>query len=211
MDKEKIKILRERVPIALPDALQLLNQCNWDIETVIKEFYDSSIQETSSVTDETNINYISKLYAANNYNSLKTIETLKKKKQQEVSCLSILHGIQKKRVREIGFSVWAEKKSGDNYEDNDAIFIPYNDFKTIIYSFESAFPFQNPYEQNELIESFDHYGENFFDNQTFGMIVSAIEHKESTDIKTQQFLHHFIEWGYKKLAYAEIIIVYGNL
>lgn len=211
MDKEKIKVLRERIPIALPDALKLLNQCDWDVEIAFKKFHDISVQEISSATDEADIHYISKLYSANNYNTLRTIESLKKKKQQEINCLSIQHGIQKKRVREIGFSLWAEKKSGDDYEDDKGIFIPYNDFKTMINSFESVFPFQNPYEQNEMIASFDDCGENFFDNQTFKIIVSTIEHMKSADIKTQQFLHHFIEWGHKKLAYAEIIIVYGNL
>jgi len=213
MDLEKIKILRQKIPIPLNESIQLLNKCNWDIDIAKNAYYDTIIQEISKLTDEADLTYISKLYKRNNYNKSKTIRQIDKKKQGQTIFISIENSIHKKQVREIGFSLWAEKLTGDRYknENDGEIFIPYDDFKNIINQFKSVMPFVCPYNEGTIIEDFDHCGENYFDNKTCKTIVANVDKITTSDPDINLFFKNFTKWMKEKLTYAEIVIVDGNL
>ncbi|QSW87161.1 hypothetical protein J0383_12725 [Flavobacterium endoglycinae] len=77
-------------------------------------------------------------------------------------------------------------------------------------AFQSVFPIKNPW--NGIIEDeFDKIGHNFFDNAICKLIVEKISRIETHNEKERRFLFEVINWLHDKLAYADYIVVYGNL
>lgn len=112
----------------------------------------------------------------------------------------------------IGFILWTENENGEFYKTekrNDA-FIAEEDFDLVLEIFESVFPVQNPW-NNKIEDQFDRTGNNYFNNEIGKIILEKIKGIKSNDSKETYFLNQLLDWLNDKLAYADYIVVYGNL
>lgn len=203
MNNENVKLLREKIPVPLNIALELLKKNNYDIELCEKEFHDDNIQK---ICDRAECDYetAKENYKICNYDIAKAVERINQKQ--------VIISTGKTTDSKIGFILWPENAAGEAYKTekrNDA-FIPAEDFDIILKEFQSVFPLRNPW--NDLVEDeFDIMGSNFFDNKTCREIVEKINQIKNEDEKVQTFLKEFLIWLNDKLVYADYIVVYGNL
>lgn len=203
MDSEKIKILRGRISISLNIALQLLKKNNGDIELCEQEFHNDNIQ-TICIKTECDYKIAKDNYKICNYDLTKAVKRINQKQ--------IIITTGKTRDSKIGFVLWPQNEEGEFYKTakrNDA-FIPTEDFDIILKEFQSVFPLRNP--SNDIIDdAFDPVGHNFFDNKTCRQILEKINRIHSDDKSVQNFLEEVKNWLNDKLAYADYIVIYGNL
>ncbi|WP_343615341.1 hypothetical protein [Flavobacterium sp.] len=203
MNTENIKILRTKISIPLNKAIELLKNNNDDITLAEQDFHNQNIIEICKKTDceeET----ARKEYQICNYDVAKAIERIN---QKPVVISTGNNGDSK-----IGFILWPENAEGEFYktEKRNDVFISSEDFKIVLKAFQSVFPIKNPW--NGIIEDeFDKIGHNFFDNAICKLIVEKIGRIETHNEKERRFLFEVINWLHDKLAYADYIVVYGNL
>lgn len=203
MNTENIKLLRSKISIPLDKAIQLLKKNNDDVALSELDFHNENIIEICKKTncDE---EMARKDYQICNYDAAKTIERI----NQKVVVIATGNNPDSK----IGFILWPENAEVEFYKTekrNDA-FISSEDFEIVLDVFQTVFPMQNPW--NKTIEDeFDKVGTNFFDNQTSRLIVEKISRIETHNEKEKIFLLELINWLNDKLAYADYIVVYGNL
>ncbi|MCD0476035.1 hypothetical protein LPB87_16680 [Flavobacterium sp. EDS] len=205
MDLERIKALRNKIPIPLNTAVELLRKYDNDILVCEEQFHNGNIKEISRIT-ECEEEIVKQNYLFCNYDKNKTIE--------KINSRQIILTTRKNKTpkNEIGFIIWPENTNGENYKTvkrNDA-FIPTAYFEVIIEKFKSVFPLQNPWNKN-IEESFDTCGHNYFDNKTCITIVEKISQTKTDDPNLNSFLQEVIQWFNDKLKYADYIIIYGNL
>lgn len=203
MNNEKIKILREKIPVPLNTALELLKKNNHNIELCEQEFHDSNILR---ICDKAECDYETAKdnYQICNYDITKAVERINQKQ--------VIIATGKAAYSKIGFILWSENANGEFYKTakrND-VFIQTEDFDIVLEKFQSVFPLKNPW--NDTIENkFDVLGHNFFDNKTCVEIVKTINQIQSDDEQIQSFLTELTNWLNGKLTYADYIVVYGNL
>lgn len=203
MDNETIKILRSKISIPLNEAIELLKRNNGDILLSEKDFHNKNIFEICKKTEcdeETAI----KEYQICNYDLTKVIERINKK--------LIVIGTGNNLDSKIGFILWPENKRGEFYktEKRNDIFIVAEDFDIVLDVFESFFSLQNP-ANNAIEDEFDVIGHNYFENKISRLIVEKISLLKTDDKREGAFLQELVNWFNDKLAYADYIVVYGNL
>ncbi len=205
MDLERIKALRNKISIPLNTAVELLRKYDNDILVCEEQFHNGNIKEISRIT-ECEEEIVKQNYLFCNYDKNKTIEKINSRQ------IILTTRKNKAQKNEIGFIIWPENANGENYKTvkrNDA-FIPTADFEVIIEKFKSVFPLQNPW-NNNIEESFDTCGHNYFDNKTCITIVEKISQTKTDDPNLNSFLQEVIQWFNDKLKYADYIVIYGNL
>jgi len=203
MSNENIKILRNKILIPLNKAIELLKKNNGDIELSEQDFHNENIIEICKVT-ECEEETARKEYQICNYDVIKAIERINQKP------MKIETG--KFSDSKIGFILWPENESGEFYktEKRNYAFIAEEDFDLVLEIFESVFPVQNPW-NNTIEDQFDKTGNNFFNNEIGKIILEKIKGIKSNDSKETYFLNQLSDWLNDKLAYADYIVVYGNL
>ncbi|MCR4032874.1 MULTISPECIES: hypothetical protein [Flavobacterium] len=202
MNTENIKLLRSKISIPLNEAIQLLKINNEDVVLSEQYFHDQNISEICKRT-ECDKETASKEYQICIFDVAKTIERI----NQKPVVISTGNADSK-----IGFILWPEDAEGEFYktEKRNDVFISTEDFEIVLKEFESVFPIKNPW-NGTIEDEFDKIGSNFFDNATSRLIVEKISSIETNNEKEKVFLHEIINWINDKLAYADYIVVYGNL
>lgn len=202
MNVENIKILRSEISIPLNKAIELLKRNNGDVVLSVDDFHNQNIIEICKIT-ECEEETARKDYQICSYDVAKAVERI----NQKPVVISTGNGDSK-----IGFILWPQNEEGEFYKTkkrND-VFISSKDFEIILEAFQSVFPIKNPW--NGIIEDeFDKIGHNFFDNKTSRLIVERISGIKFNNEKEKIFLFELINWLNDKLAYADYIMVYGNL
>jgi hypothetical protein len=203
MNNEKIKILREKIPVPLNMALELLKKNNYDIESCEQEFHDNNI---ITICDKAECDYeVAKdNYEICNYDIIKAVERINQKQ--------VIIATGNATYSKIGFILWPENANGEFYKTDkrNDIFIQTEDFDIVLEKFQSDFPLKNSL-NNTIENEFDVLGHNFFDNKTIRDIVEKISLIETDDQNMKDFLAEIIIWLNDKLTYADYIVVCGNL
>lgn len=205
MDSEKIKTLRNKIAIPLNIAINLLEKNNDDVLASEQAFHNNNINEISSIA-ECDFETARDAYHFCKYDNIKAIKKINSKQ------VIITTRENPTPRNEIGYIIWPTSKNQEYYttkKRNDA-FIPTADFDYVLEIFKSVFPLKHPrYDRFE--NNFDTCGTNLFDKETCKKIVEKIRQLKTEDRKVKQFLQELIDWFTDKLAYADIIVVYGNL
>jgi len=203
MNTESIKILRNKISVPLSRAMELLRNNKGDVALAEQDFHSQNIFEICSKT-QCEEKTARKEYQICNYDVAKAIKRINWK--------LIILATGNNPDSKIGFILWPENAKGEFYKTekrNDA-FISTEDFEIVLKEFQSVFPMKNP--RNDIIEEeFDEIGTNFFDNKTSRLIVERISKIKTNNEKEKAFLFELINWLNDKLAYADYIVVYGNL
>ena len=205
MDTETLNDLRNRLPIPLNRAIQLLKKNNGDVLASEKEFHRDNIREIC-IAAPCNEETAEKYYNECRYDIAKAIEKI------DALPVIITTGDKPFPRNEIGFILWPVASDGAYYKTkkrNDA-FIPTADFDYVIHAFKAAFPLQYP-EINYDGNSFDICGHNYFNNAACRKIIETIRHSETGDSAVKKFKNNLVNWLEDKLEYAGYIVVYGNL
>lgn len=203
MNTENIKILRTKILIPLDKAIQLLKKNKEDVALSEMDFHNENIIEICQKT-ECDEETARKEYQICNLDISKAIERINQK--------PVVISTGNNPDLKIGFILWPQNEEGEFYKTNkrNDVFIAIDDFDIVIDVFQSVFPIKIPW--NNIVENeFDKIGHNFFDNKTCRLIVEKIDDLETDDEKEKVFLLKLINWLNDKLAYADCIVVYGNL
>lgn len=203
MNREKLTLLRNQIPISLSQAIKLLREHDGDITACENYFYARNIEEISQVTG-CDKDTAKKYYETYSYDTAKAISKIKKLLDRR----SVLITTRKSKVirNEIGFSLWPETASGECYKigEKNNIFIPIDDFEYIISAFYIGFPQKNQ-------KRFDMCGYNYFDRVIGQQIAEKISEIETNSPIIKKFLREVKNWLFEKLEYSDIIVVCGNL
>ncbi|MFB9077702.1 hypothetical protein ACFFLS_00670 [Flavobacterium procerum] len=201
--KESIQILRSKISLPLSEAIRLLKKNNGDVLLSEQDFHNENICEIAEKT-ECDKETAKKEYQICNYDVTKAIERINQK--------PVVIATGNNPVSKIGFILWPENTKGEFYktEKRNDVFISTEDFELVLKAFESVFPIKNPF-NNNIEDKFDKIGHNFFDNKICEEIVKKINLIKTDDENVKTFLEEVKNWLNDKLAYADCIVVYGNL
>lgn len=205
MEKEKLKLLRERISIPLKEAIKLLQKNNGDVLVCENEFHNKNIQEISQIT-ECDEELARKEYKICKHDVKKTIKRINNRG------IVITTRVDRVGINKIGFILWPENAEGEEYKTvkrND-VFIPTDDFDYIIDVFKSVFPQKDPIFEN-IEDGFDPCGTNYFDKNTCKLILEKMDRILPEKSEIENFIKEVKEWFEDKLTYADIIVVFGNL
>jgi len=195
MDREKLKLLRNKIAIPLKEAIELLKENNGDIKASETAFHQKKIEEICVITEDEE-QLVKQYYRKFNHDKEKVIRKLCERQ--------LIFTIKETSVpkNSIGFIFWYEQENGEQYKtlNRNSAFIPTEDFDYILEEFKSA-----------CTENFDRTGFNYFDKVTTLKIIEGINTISKHDPKLKEFLNELNKWILEKMAYAHRLVVYGNL
>lgn len=205
MDNSSITTLRKRIAIPVSTAVQLLRAHGGDIDACVVAYQQAQLTEICARAD-CDLATAQDSYAACQGDKTKAIARI-------LARPVVLTMRDRPGPRnEVGYVLWPETGSGELYKTafrNDA-FIPSADFAILLDAFRSVYPL--PSRSGDQVEAqFDHCGHNYFDRDTALRIVDRIVQAPAGDTVEQGFRKEVVAWLRDKLAYADYLVVYGNL
>ena len=195
MEKEILKELRNKLPVTLKEAIELLKKNDGDIQACEEDFHRLKVLEICRETD-CEVEKANRFYKKFNFDKEKAIRGINEEQ------LVLTTGEPQIGKNAIGFILYFEDENGEPYKTvkrND-IFIPTMDFDYIIEEFKS-----------NCSENFDIRAHNYFDRAQSELIMEGIDRIETKKQNVIEFLHDVKNWIQRNLKHAEILVVYGNL